>query len=178
MKYLLFLFFCSTSLYSQVYIDMTKELSDIKKNLLIDGNILRRKHNIKGDLIVRGKDMKLANNARIILNNVIIQLTGSIILEDEAKVFPKFIESYIFCKSSDQWESKNIIIKSKFNDVKLEKSKYIKKIKGNPKIYIYDASGQKVYAGPKDNLSNLEVPLGRYDLRVEGKSFESSLLFY
>lgn len=128
---------------------MTNELSNIKENLLIDGNILRRKHNITGEVIIKGKNMKFNNNSGIILNNVIIQLSGSIILEDEAKIYPKFIDSYIFCKSSDQWEFKNIIIKSKFDDVKLEKSKYIKKIKGNPKIYIYDASGQKYMRGIK-----------------------------
>jgi len=157
---------------------MTNELSNIKENLLIDGNILRRKHNITGEVIIKGKNMKFNNNSGIILNNVIIQLSGSIILEDEAKIYPKFIDSYIFCKSSDQWESKYIIVKSKYNDFRLDKIKHIKKIKGNPKIYVYNATGGKVYAGRKDDVQDLYLPIGRYDLRIEGESFQSDLLFY
>ena len=157
---------------------MTEDLSDVSETLLIDGNLLRKEYDALGELIILGKNMVIKNNARIILNNVIVQLSGDIILEDEAEIYPKFIDSYIFCKNSDQWNSKYIIVKSGYKDVSLSKIKYIRKIKGNPKIHIYDPSGKKVYSGRKDEIKEVKLTIGRYDLRIEGKSFESDLLFY
>ena len=180
MKFVFFYFFTLSSIFcfSQTYVDMTKELSNIDSNLLIDGNILRRAHNTSGELIVTGKNMTFSDNSGIILNNVIIQLTGDIILEDGAKIHPKFINSYIFCRSSDQWSSKNIIIKSNYNDVDLSKVKHVKKIKGNPEIYIYNSSGKKVYSGFKNESKGTKLSIGRYDIRVVGQAFQSELLFY
>ena len=175
---LILLFTTSISLHAQVFIDMSEELSNINKTLLIDGNLLRKKHNTSGEIIITGKNMLFKNNSRVILNNVIILLSGDIILEDDAKIYPKFIESFIFCKSSDQWISENIIVKSNFKDFELAKVKHIKKIKGNPNIYIYDLSGKKVYSGPKDKIKDVKLAVGRYDLRVEGKFFKDNLLFY
>lgn len=175
---LILLFTTSISLHAQVFIDMTKELSNISETLLIDGNILKKKYNIEGDVIIKGGNMFFKNNSRVILNNVIIQLTGSIVLEEEAKIYPKFINSYIFCKSSDQWTSENVIIKTNFKEVKLEKVDYLKKLEGNPKIFIYNSAGQNVYTGYKSNLKGATLPIGIYDLRVQGMKYQSDLLFY
>ena len=178
MRKLLLIYFAPFFMFSQTYVDMTEDLADVNGTLLIDGNLLRKKNDTQGEIIILGRNMLIKNNARIILNNVIIQLSGDVILEDDAQIYPKLIESYIFCKNSDQWNSKYIIVKSGYEDVSLSKIKHIRKIKGNPKIHIYDPSGKKVYSGRKDEIKEVKVAIGRYDLRVEGKSFESDLLFY
>lgn len=179
MKHLLlfYLLFYHLYSYSQYYIDMTYELSNVKENLIIDGNTLKSEHRTREEIIITGKNLVLNDNSGIILNNVILLLNGSVQIKDGARVFPKLIDSYIICKNSDQWESKFIVTKSNFESVELRKVKHIKKIKGNPNITILDASGKIVYKGPKDELNNKKLPIARYDLKVEGRSYESKLLF-
>lgn len=181
MKTSLLLLFLLTSFFanSQFYIDMTNELSNVKENLVIDGNTLKINHNTREEIIITGKNLKLNNNSGIILNNLIIQLSGNIIIEEDAKVFPKLINSYIFCRSSENWNSKYIIEKSNTESVDISKVKSIKKIKGNPKITIYDsATGTRVYSGYKDNSKGKTLSISRYDLKVDGGEFLSNLLFY
>ncbi len=166
---------------SQKYIDMTPELSNIKGNLIIDGNSLKLKHHTREEIIIRAKNLKFSNNSGMVLNNVILQLSGNIIVDDGAKIFPKIIDSYIFCRSSENLQSKRIIIKNNFKDVvNLSKVKYLKKIKGNPKVYLYNKAGKCKFKGLKSEMENKYLAVSRYDIKIEGpyKSFDSNILIY
>lgn len=172
------LFLSTSSALSQKFIDMTKKLSNIEGNLVIDGNSIRKKLNTREEVIIRAQNMVFNKTSSIILNEVIVQLSGDIIIESGAKVFPKFLNSYIFCKGSESWESKNIIVKSNLKEFNLFKVKHIKKLKGNPVIFIYDFSGKKVFEGNKESTKGVKLPIGHYDLRVKGEAYLSNLLFY
>jgi len=173
---LLFLF--NFSLNAQIFVDMTDELSNVSQKLIIDGNAIRSEYGVRDEIIITGKNMFFSGKTNLILNDVVVQLSGDIIVRDGVKVYPKFLNSYIVCKSSESWESKNIIVKSSVTKVDLSKVKHIKKIKGNPRITIYDYSGHKVYDGTKADTKGKMIVLGRYDLRVKGQSYLSKLLFY
>lgn len=160
---------------------MTKELSNIDGNLAIDGNMLKLKYSTREEIIITGKNLHLKNKSGFVFNNIILQLSGNIIIDDEATVYPKIIDSYIFCKSSDNIESKRIIQDSKFKDiVELSKVKYLKKIKGNPKIYIFNSAGKCEFKGYKNEIEGNYLTVARYDVKVDGKqkSFKSKILFY
>jgi len=174
----LFFFFSILSVFSQKYVDMSKQLSHIDGHIVIDGNKYRRELNTREEIIITGKDMVINGKSSIILNEVIVQLSGEIMIDDEVTVYPKFLDSYIFCKASDNWESKNIIVKSHIKDIEISKVKYIKKIKGNPKISIYDCAGKNVFKGSKEDTKGKMLSVGRYDLRIQGQAFQSKLPFY
>ena len=99
-------------------------------------------------------------------------------MEEDSKIFPKIIDSYILCKYADGITSKNIIKKSNFNKANLEKTTYIKNIKGDPQISIYDSSGKSIYKGYKSGIHQIFVPISRYDIKVKGISFDEKVLFY
>ncbi len=181
MKQLIILFsICFSSVcISQKYINMSKELSNIKGNLIIDGNSLKLKHDTREEIIIIGEDLRLNDKSGIVLNNVIVELSGRILVEDDAKVYPKIIDSYIFCKSSDNLSSSKIIVKSKFNRyVELSRTKFIKRIKGNPKLYIYDSKGKCKFKGLKSETVGEFLNISRYDIKIDGKnkSFKNKVL--
>ncbi|WP_010179419.1 hypothetical protein [Aquimarina agarilytica] len=157
---------------------MTNQLSYIKGNLIIDGNTLKREYNTREEIIITGKNMRISNKSGFVFNNVIILLSGSIEVEEDSKIYPKILDSYIFCKYAEGIESKNIIKRSNFNNVSLEKVDYLKKIQGDPQIWIYDSSGKSVYKGYKSNMTNISLPISRYDVKVKGRSFDEKILFY
>jgi len=107
----------STLLFSQKYIDMTEKLSNIDGNLAIDGNVLKLKLKTREEIIITGRNLHLKNNCGFVFNNLILELSGSIIIDEGATVYPKIIDSYIFCKSSENLQSNRIIEGTRFNDI-------------------------------------------------------------
>ncbi len=180
MKTIIFLtlILLNLSIFSQKYVDMTHQLANIKGNLIIDGNILKKEYNTREEIIITGKNMKINHKSGFVFNNIIVQLTGSILVDDDSKICPKLLDSYIFCKYSEGISSKSIIKKSNFRNVSLDKVEYIKKINGNPEIWIYDRSGKLVYKGLKSNINNIYLSIARYDVKIKGKSFDEDILFY
>lgn len=180
MKKIIFYAITLTTLpiFSQKYIDMTQQLANIKGNFIVDGNILKKEYNTREEIIITGKNMKIRNKSGFVFNNIIVQLTGSIIVEEDSKIYPKLLDSYIFCKHAEGISSKSIIKKTNLRSVSLDKVEYLKKINGNPEILIYDRSGKSVYKGLKSNISNVYLPIARYDVKIKGKSFDEDILFY
>ncbi len=175
-RFTLYLFLLTTSFaFSQKYIDMTEELSNIKGHLAVDGNTLQYKNNTKDQIIITGKDLVLNDRSSFMFNNVILQLSGKIIVKGAAK--PSLINSYIFCKNSGALKSPNIIEKDDLKSINIGDVAYIKSLKGNPELWVYDISGQRVFKGTKKDAENFTVPISKYDVKVVGVEFKDSVLF-
>ncbi|WP_010522461.1 hypothetical protein [Aquimarina agarivorans] len=173
-----YMIFLSSFVFAQKYIDMTAQLSNIEGNLVIDGNILKKEYDTREEIIITGKNMIVQDKSGFVFNNVIIQLSGGLIVEAESHVYPKILDSYIFCKYAEGITSKNIIQRSNLKHVNLQKVKYLKKITGNPEIWIFDRSGKSVYKGLKNEINDLIVPIARYDVKIKGRTFDEAVLFY
>ncbi len=178
--HIVFVVFCTifslNSIVAQQYIDMTDKLSNIKGHIVIDGNSIQSSSNSREQIIITGKDMVIQDRSSFVFHNIIVQLTGKIIVK--GKIKPVLFDSYIFCKDAGGMIADNIIEMNDFADVVVSKVDFIKKIKGNPQIWIYDSSGKRVFKGAKDETKGLTLPISRYDVKVVGQTFNSKVLFY
>ena len=174
----LILFFATTLVFSQVEIDMTKELSNINGHITIDGNTLQAKLGTKDQIIITGKNMVFNDRSSFVFNNVIIRLTGNIIVRGALR--PTLMDSYILCKNAGSLKSKNIIETKvvERNEVEIGKVAYIKNLQGNPEIWLYSTTGQRIFKGSKSEANSFKVPVSRYDVKVVGQSFKDKVFFY
>lgn len=172
---LLFLLITSFISFGQEYFDMTKELENINGHLTIDGNALKYRHNTREQIIITGKDLVLNDRSSFTFNNVILQLTGKIIVK--GKVKPVLIDSYIFCADSGAMKSDRVIETDSLEDIRIADASYIQKLKGNPEISIYSPSGTRIFKGTKNEAKDYSIPISRYDVKVVGVGFKDNVLF-
>ncbi len=168
--------FSLNSVIGQQYIDMTEQLSNIRGHLTIDGNTIQSTNNNREQVIITGKDMVIHDRSSFVFHNVIVQLTGDIVIL--GKIKPVLFDSYVFCNDAGGLQANSIIETDDFADVMVSRVNYIKKIQGNPQIWIYDTAGKRVFKGSKSETSNVTLPISRYDVKVVGQSFESKVLFH
>ena len=161
--------------FGQIRVDMTKELSDIKGHLAIDGNTLQAKYGTREQIIIIGKDMVLNERSSFLFQNVLVQLSGDIIVKGPTR--PLLLDSYIFCNNSGALKSKKILTLKKFDDIYVAKVDYIKNLQGNPEIWIYTTDGKRVFKGKKSEASDVQLPIAMYDVKVVGLEFKNKLLF-
>ncbi len=164
-----------TVAFARIEIDMTKELSNITGNLIIDGNALQAKHGSREQIVIIGKDMVLNDRSSFLFQNVLVQLSGRIVVKGATR--PLLLDAYIFCKDSGPLKSDNILTLKKFDDIYIAKVDYIKNLPGDPEICIYSSSGTRVYKGKKSETGNVQLPIAMYDVKVVGVEFKNKLLF-
>ncbi len=166
----------SITSFGQLKINMSKELTNISKPLIINGSSIQAERGTRDEIIITGKNMNIKNKSGFFFNNVLIFLNGSINFEGQIK--PKLIDSYILCKDAGLLNSKNIIEVKSFDAFNLGKTKYIKKLANNPQLQIYDGNGTRVYNGNKEGTKDIFLPISRYDIKVIGVTFDEKVLLY
>ncbi len=173
--FLLFVFFNSFTILGQVYINMTDKLSDVNGHLIIDGNTLQHERGTKEQIIITGEDLILNDRSSFVFNNIILQLTGKIIVKGTVK--PALIDTHIFCKDSGDFKSPNVMETTNFEDIIIAEVPYIKELKGNPMIWIYNRSGKRIFKGTKKQAEGSSLPVSKYDVKVAGIGFKDNVLF-
>lgn len=172
---LLLLTITFTVSYGQIVIDMTEKLSNINGHLVIDGNTLQAEHGTREQIIITGKDMVLNPRSSFLFQNILVQLSGNIIVKGPTR--PLLLDAYIFCQDSGALVSNSIMTLEKFDDIYVAKVDYIKNLQGDPEIWIYSTDGSRVYKGLKSEAANLQLPIAMYDVKVVGVEFKNKLLF-
>ncbi len=165
----------STFTFGQKIVDLSDVLANVNGHVTIDGNMLQAKYNTKDQIIVVGEDMVIQDRSSFVFNNVIIQLSGNVVVKGDVR--PKLIDSYIFCKNSDGLKSKNIIESNDYSDVVVGEVDYIKKLPAGSEIWLYNAEGKRIFKGKKEETHGFSVPVSRYDVKVVGHSFQEKMLF-
>ena len=174
---LIFFFLCSTLSHSQRYINMTSEFSDIKGHLTIDGNALQVEFGTNEQIIITAHDLVMNDRSSFLFHNIIVQLSGAIILKGK-RVKPVLMDSYIFCSNAGSLKSNFIIETDSYAKVNLSKVEYIKSLKGNPEILVYNSSGKRLFRGKKSETDTMRLPISRYDIKVVGLEFKNQILIY
>ena len=164
-----------STLNAQIYIDMTKELSSVSGHLTIDGTQIQVDQKNNEQVIITGKDLVLNDRSSFLFRNVILKLSGEIIVNGSVR--PKLMDSYIFCEKSKALKSPNIIVGNTRQNVQVSNVGYIQKIKGDPVLWIYDLAGKRVFKGKKSESIKKVLPMSRYDVKILGVGFESKVLF-
>lgn len=160
---------------SQKYIDMSQLLSNMNGHTTIDGNALQVEHNTREQIIITGQDMVLNEKSSFLFRNIIVQLSGKIRVKGISR--PYIMDSYIFCKNASGLKSKFIIETKNTDRVMLAKVDYIKSLKGNPDLWVYDMAGKRVAKGKKNDLAETSLPVSQYDVKVVGIEFKEKVLF-
>ena len=155
---------------------MTSALGNINGHLTIDGNTIQSENMSRDQVVITGKNMVINDRSSFIFHNVLVQLSGKIIVK--GKIKPVLFDSYILCKDAGNLSSASIIEVDDFDNVVIGKVDYIKKLPNNAEIWIYDLSGRRVFKGSKSEANKASLPISRYDVKVVGESFESKVLFY
>lgn len=174
-RIVVFFVLLGSSSYSQEYIDYTDQFANINGHLSIVGNTLQKEMNTREQIIITGHNMVLKDRSSFLFNNVIVQLTGSILVKGKTK--PALMNSYIFCKNSEALKSDRIIEIKKFDKVEVSRVPYIESLRGNPVISIYATNGNRVFKGRKSDTKDFQLPISNYDVKVNGIGFKNSLLF-
>jgi len=172
--FILFLLITNYAL-AQRYIDMSEALANVRGNLIIDGNTLQHRYHTSDQIIITGKNMVLNNRSSFLFNNVIVQLSGEIIVRGKTR--PKLMNSHIICKRSKSLKSKNIHEIKNQEHSYIGSVEYIKNLKGNPELWVYDVSGKRVFKGTKKDARSYQLPISTYDVKVVGVAFKSNILF-
>ncbi len=172
---LLTLLLVTTLAFGQYKIDMTEALGNINGHLAIDGNALQVKYNTKDQIIITGADLVINHRSSFIFNNVIVQLSGDIVVNGDVKA--SIIDSYVFCKKSGSLKSKKIIQSNNYADVVVGEVEYIKNLPDDSEIWLYNPEGKRIFKGTKEEAFSFRVPISRYDVKVVGHSFKDKVLF-
>ena len=154
---------------------MTEKLSNINGHMTLNGNMLQYKNSTKEQIIITGKDLVLHDRSSFVFNNVIVQLSGNIIVKGTTK--PVLMNSHIFCADSGNLRSPNISEATNFQKVNIGSVSYIKNLEGNPELWIYTTSGKRIFKGSKEEAENFQVPISKYDIKVVGVGFKDNVLF-
>jgi len=178
MKVFYLLLMMSFTLTGQIVIDKTEDLKIVEGNLLIHGQQIQYDRNSKEEVIL------LANKGMTFNDRTSLAMHGAgLIVSGDIKTKGKFrllmTSGFIICRNSIV-RGKNIyeIGQQKLTlSTKICTVREIIDIKGNPNVKIYSKGGKRVYSGKKLDIKLIEVPLARYDIKVEGVGFYENVLF-
>ena len=168
---LLFLIVAIWNVNAQEAISYGKKLNRIDGINIIDGAEITPKigfTNFKSDQMI------FSDKSSLTVVNSVIKVNGLVDASANCKLI--LVNSYIICKNYRGPISDRIIKTNFIKSCKISQMKYMKKIKGNPKIEIIDKTGTIVAKGFKDEISDKLIDTGVYDVRSKGNFYNANVL--